>query len=84
MISCSVKINSSVDSRKVESVDIPVYLDDGVNGKYSVTSIPYEGFYNCTTMEWISIPSSIISIGNRAFFQCLRLNNLYIPMALIE
>ena len=77
--SYSVKVNSSLDPKKVKSVDIPMYFDDGENGKHSVTAIENEGFYNCTIMEWISIPSSITSIGNRAFFQCLRLNNLYIP-----
>ena len=77
--SYSVKVNSSLDPKKVKSVDIPMYFDDGENGKHSVTAIENEGFYNCTTMEWLSIPSSITSIGNRAFFQCLRLNNLYIP-----
>lgn len=77
--SYSVKVNSSLDPKKVSKVDIPMYFDDGENGIHSVTAIENEGFYNCTTMEWISIPSSITSIGNRAFFQCLRLNNLYIP-----
>ena len=77
--SYSVKVNSSLDPKKVTKVDIPMYFDDGENGKHSVTSVENEGFYNCTTMEWISIPSSITSIGNRAFFQCLRLNDLYIP-----
>ena len=77
--SYSVKVNSSLDPKKVKSVDIPMYFNDGENGKHSVTAIENEGFYNCTTMEWLSIPSSIRSIGNRAFFQCLRLNDLYIP-----
>lgn len=77
--SYSVKVNSSLDPKKVSKVDIPMYFNDGENGKHSVTVIENEGFYNCTTMECISIPSSITSIGNRAFFQCLRLNNLYIP-----
>lgn len=77
--SYSVKVNSSLDPKKVSKVDIPMYFDDGENGKHSVTAIENEGFYNCSIMEWLSIPSSITSIGNRAFFQCLRLNNLYIP-----
>lgn len=77
--SYSVKINSSVDSKKVKSADIPMYFDDGENGKHSVTTIEYEGFYNCTTLEWLSIPSSITSIGSRSFYQCFALNNLYIP-----
>ena len=75
----SVKVNSSLDPKKVTNVDIPMYFDDGENGKHSVTSIEYEGFYNCTTLEWVSIPSSITSIGSRAFYQCFRLNHLYIP-----
>ena len=77
--SYSVIVNSSLDPKKVKSIDIPMYFDDGENGKHSVTSIGYEGFYNCTTLEWLSIPSSITSIGSRAFYQCFALNNLYIP-----
>lgn len=77
--SYSVKVNSSLDSKKVTRVDIPMYFDDGENGKHSVTSIGYEGFYNCTTLEWLSIPSSITSIAGRVFYQCLKLNDLYIP-----
>ena len=77
--SYSVKVNSSLDPKKVTRVDIPMYFDDGENGKHSVTSIGYEGFYNCTTLEWLSIPSSITSIAGRAFYQCLKLNDLYIP-----
>ena len=77
--SYSVKVNSSLDPKKVKSVDIPMYFNDGENGKHSVTSIEYEGFYNCTTLEWLSIPSSITSIGSRSFYQCFALNNLYIP-----
>ena len=77
--SYSVKVNSSLDPKKVTRVDIPMYFDDGENGKHSVTSIGYEGFYNCTTLEWLSIPSSITSIGSRSFYQCFALNNLYIP-----
>ena len=77
--SYSVKVNSSLDPKKVKTVDIPMYFDDGENGKHSVTSIEYEGFYNCTTLEWLSIPSSITSIGSRSFYQCFALNNLYIP-----
>lgn len=77
--SYSVKVNSSLNPKKVTRVDIPMYFDDGENGKHSVTSIEYEGFYNCTTLEWLSIPSSITSIAGRAFYQCLKLNDLYIP-----
>ena len=77
--SYSVIVNSSLDPKKVKSVDIPMYFDDGENGKHAVTSIEYEGFYNCTTLEWVSIPSSITNIGGRAFYQCFRLNHLYIP-----
>ena len=77
--SYSVKVNSSLDPKKVKSIDIPMYFDDGENDKHSVTAIEYEGFYNCTTLEWLSIPSSITSIGSRSFYQCFALNNLYIP-----
>ena len=45
--SYSVKVNSSLDPKKVKSVDIPMYFDDGENGKHSVTSIEYEGLEMC-------------------------------------
>ena len=77
--SYSVKVNSLLDPKKVYKVDIPMYFDDGENGKHSVTAIENEGFYNCTNIERINIPSSITSIGGRSFYQCYALNNLYIP-----
>lgn len=77
--SYSIKVSSAIDEKKVTSIDIPMYFDDGENGKHSVKAIEYEGFYNCQALKSISIPSTITSIGSRAFYQCFRLNHLYIP-----
>ena len=77
--SYSIKVSSAIDEKKVTSIDIPMYFDDGENGKHPVKAIEYEGFYNCQALKTISIPSTITSIGSRAFYQCFRLNHLYIP-----
>ncbi|MBP5776630.1 MAG: leucine-rich repeat protein [Prevotella sp.] len=50
------------------------------NGKtYSVTSIDYEAFYDCSALTSITIPNSVTSIGNRAFKGCSGLTSVSIP-----
>ncbi len=43
------------------------------------TSIPDFTFKNCTSLESITIPSSVISIGQEAFHGCTSLRNIVIP-----
>ena len=50
---------------------------DGQN--YTVTGIGYEGFYDCTYMEGITIPDSITEIGMEAFEDCTCLKSVIIP-----
>ncbi len=41
-----------------------------------VVSIGYESFYDCNSLESITIPSSITSIGEYAFFRCSSLERV--------
>lgn len=47
--------------------------------KYSVTSIGSYAFYNCTSLESITIPDRVTSIGMGAFFGCISLENITLP-----
>ena len=50
------------------------------NGKpYSVTSIGYYAFANCTGLTSITIPNSVTSIGYLAFYNCTGLTSFTIP-----
>ena len=46
---------------------------------YSVTSIGYAAFYNCSCLPSVTIPNSVTSIGNSAFEGCSRLTSITIP-----
>ncbi len=46
---------------------------------YSVTSIGYYAFYDCSGLTSIVIPSSVTSIGNYAFYKCTGLTSITIP-----
>ncbi len=79
----SYKITSSAQPYTVEiaksnysgNVVIPesVTLNDIT---YSVTSIAYEAFYNCTNLTSVSIPSTVTTIGNYAFYGCTALKSV--------
>ena len=44
-----------------------------------VTKIPYQCFFNCTSMNDVSIPTKIVSIEDSAFYECQSLNYFLIP-----
>ena len=46
---------------------------------YSVTSIDYHAFYDCSGLTSVTIPNSVTSIGNFAFFACINLTSVTIP-----
>ncbi len=61
----------------------PVYSGDVIipssvkysDVSYSVTSIGYNAFYNCTGLTSIEIPNSVTSIGSYAFYNTAWYNN---------
>ena len=60
------------------SVTIPSTVTSG-STTYSVTSIGYYAFYDCTALTSITIPNSVTSIGVRAFNNCTTLTSISIP-----
>ena len=49
------------------------------NSKYSVTSIGYRAFEDCTALTSVTIPNSVTSIGSKAFYYCSGLTSVTIP-----
>ena len=58
----SVKINANYKNSITE-----VIIPSTYNGK-KVTTIPQEAFYGCNSLKTVNIPSSVIEIGNYAFY----------------
>lgn len=54
--------------RTVTEANIPSIIEG-----YPVTSVGDIAFYNCTSLESITIPGSITSIGESAFYYCANL-----------
>lgn len=46
---------------------------------YSVTTIGYRAFYECSGLTFVNIPNSVISIGKESFYGCSRLTSVNIP-----
>ena len=46
---------------------------------YSVTSIGYKAFYNCSGLTSVNIPNSVTTIESAAFFGCTGLTSVTIP-----
>lgn len=48
------------------------------NTRYTVTSIGYRAFFECTKLTSVTIPNSVTTIGNQAFYKCIGLSSLTI------
>ena len=46
---------------------------------YSVTTIGYYAFYNCSSLTSVTIPESVTTIGYYAFYNCSSLTSVTIP-----
>lgn len=63
------------------SLIIPSVAKDGET-EYTVTSIDFCGFMNCSGLTSVSIPSSVTSIGQFAFKNCSGLTTVTIPVSI--
>ena len=70
---------SSSNYSTLTSVVIPSTITDANGATYSVTSIGYEAFSNCSALKSVTIGNSVTSIGDDAFSGCSSLTSLTIP-----
>ena len=61
-----------------ESASGKLIIPDTIEG-YSVTSIGYDAFSNCTGLTSITLPDSLTNIGIAAFWGCTGLASITIP-----
>ena len=54
-----------------------------IGGKI-VTSIADDAFYECESLEYVTIPDTVTYIGENAFAYCIGLKELYIPPSVKE
>ncbi len=63
------------------AMDVPYYyyIPDGITNVTltDTQNIPYHAFYNCETIETITIPDSVTNIGKYAFEYCSGLTDIY-------
>ena len=71
------------NKKAVTSIDIPSTYE--YNGKkYKITSIGKEVFAGAKKLKKITIPDTISKINERAFIECISLENLVIPSSVTE
>lgn len=78
----TVTYDSQYGNKYTGDVAIPETVTYG-GTTYSVTSIGNYGFYGCTGLTSVTIPSSVTSIGYSAFQECSGLTSVDIPNSVI-
>ena len=77
-VTCKGSYYYSYDDEYTGSVKIPSSVTYS-GTTYSVTSIGYYAFDDCTGLTSVTIPNSVTSIGNGAFYECSGLTSVTIP-----
>ena len=78
IVSSSNQVSVKAANTTITTANIPATVSyDGTT--YSVTSIGYCAFLNCSSLTSIDIPNSVTSIGVGAFFGCSSLTSVTIP-----
>ena len=83
----NITSSNTVQVANYNSVSGAVVIPSSVtnNGTtYSVTSIGYMAFYECSGLTSVTIPNSVTSIGADAFYECSRLTSVTIPNSVIS
>ena len=66
---------TGVENDVIEDVDIPETYDDGEHGRHPVTDIGEGAFAGCKSLESITIPAFVTSIGKKAL-NCIALTEI--------
>ena len=73
-----VKVSRYIGEKPSGTLNIPATVP--INGtKYSVTIIGNNAFFDCSSLQSVTIPESVTSIGNYAFSWCENLQSVTIP-----
>ncbi|MBR2893967.1 MAG: leucine-rich repeat domain-containing protein, partial [Clostridia bacterium] len=70
--------NNSIEITKYVGADTEIYIPSEINGK-TVASIGSYAFRDCTNIEKVILPDSIINLGKNIFSGCVKLTNINIP-----
>ncbi len=69
--------------KKIRKVDVPETVV--ISGQtYRLTTIGLSAFYNCDSLEKITLPNSVTKIEKFAFSHCDKLTSITLPNSLIE
>ena len=63
--------------------DTDLIIPDTYQG-LPVTTIRYDAFENCTSLQWLTIPASVTYIGSGAFYGCSNLEGITFPDSAID
>ena len=74
--------STEVSLTKADQDITKAFLSETINyegNSYTLTSIGYQAFYDCSALTSVTIPNSVTSIGGEAFWSCESLTSVTIP-----